>query len=84
MVQDLATATFERVLSGKLKVSWYNERWVLYAASMGWRHGMEAQASHPYLHLQLTVQSVFPLEEVAKAHELLEGRGTTGKLLLKP
>ena len=33
--------------------------------------------------LQLRIHKIFPLNEAAEAHKLLEGRQTTGKLLLK-
>jgi NADPH2:quinone reductase len=33
--------------------------------------------------LKLTIEKVMPLAEAAKAHELLEGRHTTGKIVLK-
>jgi NADPH2:quinone reductase len=32
--------------------------------------------------LSLPITHVFPLEEAARAHELLEGRSSTGKLVL--
>jgi NADPH2:quinone reductase len=34
--------------------------------------------------LKLRMEHVFPLEQAHKAHEALEGRGTTGKILLEP
>ena len=34
--------------------------------------------------LDVRVHEVYPLSEVARAHEDLEGRKTTGKLLLDP
>lgn len=34
--------------------------------------------------LKLRIQKVYPLHEAAEAHKFLEGRQTTGKLLLKP
>lgn len=34
--------------------------------------------------LKLRIHQVFPLREAAEAHKFLEGRQTTGKLLLKP
>jgi NADPH2:quinone reductase len=34
--------------------------------------------------LKLRIEHVFPLVDVAKAHEALEGRRTTGKVVLKP
>jgi NADPH2:quinone reductase len=33
--------------------------------------------------MDVKVHNVYPLKEVAKAHDDLEGRKTTGKLLLK-
>ncbi len=32
--------------------------------------------------LKVTIDTVFPLGEAARAHETIEGRGTRGKLLL--
>jgi NADPH2:quinone reductase len=34
--------------------------------------------------LKLRIHKVYPLAEAAQAHRDLEGRKTTGKLLLKP
>jgi NADPH:quinone reductase len=34
--------------------------------------------------LEVVIGDVYPLSEAAKAHEALQGRGTTGKLLLDP
>jgi len=34
--------------------------------------------------LKLRIHHVYPLSEAAQAHRDLEGRKTTGKLLLKP
>lgn len=34
--------------------------------------------------IDVRVHEVYPLAEVARAHQDLEGRKTTGKLLLKP
>lgn len=34
--------------------------------------------------IDVRIHEVYPLAEVARAHQDLEGRKTTGKLLLKP
>jgi len=34
--------------------------------------------------LKVQIHKIYPLEDVAQAHKDLEGRKTTGKLLLKP
>lgn len=34
--------------------------------------------------LKIKIHEIYPLEEVARAHDDLEGRKTTGKLLLRP
>jgi NADPH:quinone reductase len=35
-------------------------------------------------HIKVRVHEIYPLQDVARAHQDLEGRKTTGKLLLKP
>jgi NADPH2:quinone reductase len=35
-------------------------------------------------HLKLRMEHVYPLEEAVRAHQDLEGRKTTGKVLLEP
>ena len=35
-------------------------------------------------HLKVAIDRVYPLDGVREAHQTIEGRGTTGKLLLKP
>jgi NADPH2:quinone reductase len=35
-------------------------------------------------HIKVQVHEIYPLQDVARAHQDLEGRKTTGKLLLKP
>jgi NADPH2:quinone reductase len=34
--------------------------------------------------IKVAIHEIYPLKDVARAHEDLEGRKTTGKLLLKP
>jgi NADPH2:quinone reductase len=34
--------------------------------------------------IQVRIHEIYPLRDVARAHQDLEGRKTTGKLLLKP
>jgi NADPH:quinone reductase len=35
-------------------------------------------------HIKVNIHEIYPLQDVARAHQDLEGRKTTGKLLLKP
>jgi NADPH2:quinone reductase len=35
-------------------------------------------------HIKVKIHEVYPLQDVARAHQDLEGRKTTGKLLLRP
>ena len=50
---------------------------------MKWRAGevLDGVASGK---LQLTIDRELPLAQAAEAHRLLEGRATTGKLILRP
>ena len=57
-----------------------------YAATtdeLRWRAGevLDSVASGK---LQLTIDRELPLAQAAEAHRLLEGRATTGKLILRP
>jgi len=35
-------------------------------------------------HINVRIHEIYPLKDVARAHQDIEGRKTTGKLLLKP